>query len=313
VPFAPANGIEIAYEETGDAAAPVILLIMGLGASLTFWPDALVEGLASRGFRVVRFDNRDFGLSTKFDSAPPVDIPAAHVRLMKGEKVDAPYGLPDMAKDAIGLLDALGIDKAHIAGASMGGMIAQIIAADHQERVRSLVSIMSTSGDPKLPQGKPEAVAVLTLPQPPAEDRAANIEHGIRCQRAIGSSVTPSSEEELRDKVTRGYDRSNYFGGVPRQLLAVMTNGSRVELLKRIAVPTLVIHGTDDPLIPAEGGKDTAAHVEGAELMLVEGMGHDFPAPLIPMLVKSIAKHCRKADEAAASVLGRHRHSERGE
>jgi len=204
MPFVSANAIQIAYEETGDAGAPVILLIMGLGASLVFWPDALVAGLAKRGFRVVRLDNRDFGLSTKFVDAPPVDVSGAYARLMKGEKVDAPYGLPDMAEDAVGLLDALKIDKAHIVGASMGGMIAQIIAADHKERARSLVSIMSTSGDPKLPPGKPEALAILTIPPPPADDRAANIEHGVRCQRAIGSSVLPSSDAELRAKVKRG-------------------------------------------------------------------------------------------------------------
>jgi pimeloyl-ACP methyl ester carboxylesterase len=297
MPFAKANSIDLAYEETGAASAPVILLVMGLGAPLTFWPDAFVEGLACNGFRIIRFDNRDFGLSTKFDGVP-ADVEGAYVRLMRGETIDAPYGLPDMARDAIGLLDALRIGKAHIVGASMGGMIAQIIAADHESRVRSLVSIMSTSGDPNLPLGKPEAMAVLTVPPPPAEDRAANIEHGLRCQRAIGSPVLPASDAELRAKVERGYDRSNYYAGVPRQLLAVMADGSRVELLKRIKTPTLVIHGTNDPLTPPECGKDTAAHIPGAELMLVPGMGHDFPAPLIGMLVEAIASHCRKADEA---------------
>jgi pimeloyl-ACP methyl ester carboxylesterase len=301
MPFAKANAIEIAYETTGDPAAPVILLIMGLGASLVFWPDAFVDGLAARGFRLVRFDNRDFGLSAKFDGVT-ADIPGAFMRLMKGETIEAPYGLPDMARDAIGLLDALGIGKAHIVGASMGGMIGQIIAADYPERVRSLVSIMSTSGDPKLPQGKPEAVAVLTAPPPPAENRAANIEHGIRCQRAIGSPVLPTPEPELRAKVARGYDRSNYYAGVPRQLLAVLANGSRVDLLKRITTPTLVIHGTDDPLVPPEGGEDTAAHIPGAELMLVPGMGHDFPASLIDTLVKAVANHCWAANVGAPAA-----------
>ncbi|HEV3043306.1 MAG TPA: alpha/beta fold hydrolase [Roseiarcus sp.] len=297
--FAKANAIEIAYEDQGEAGAPVILLIMGLGASLIFWPDAFVDGLAARGFRVVRFDNRDFGLSTKFDGLA-ADVEGAYARRMKGEKIEAPYGLPDMAEDAIGLLDALHIDRAHIVGASMGGMIGQIIAADHKDRVKSLVSIMSTSGDPNLPQGKPEAMAVLTLPPPPAEDRAANIEHGVKCQRVIGSPVIPTSEAELRTRVARGYDRSNYYAGVPRQLVAVIANGSRVELLRRITTPTLVIHGTDDPLIPPEGGKDTAAHIPGADLMLVPGMGHDFPAPLIETLVGAIARHYRKAEAAGA-------------
>lgn len=298
MPFAQANGIDLAYEETGAAEAPAILLIMGLGAPLTFWPDAFVNGLAARGFRVIRFDNRDFGLSTKFDGVP-ADVQGAYLKLMRGETIAAPYDLPDMARDALGLLDALKIGKAHIVGASMGGMIAQIIAADHAERVRSLVSIMSTSGDPNLPHGKPEALAVLTAPPPPPEDRAANIEHGLKCQRAIGSLTLPASDADLRAKVAAGYDRSNYYAGVPRQLLAVLANGSRVPLLERIAAPTLVIHGSEDPLIPPEGGKDTAAHIKGAELLLLDGMGHDFPASLNGTLVEAIAAHCRKADQAA--------------
>jgi pimeloyl-ACP methyl ester carboxylesterase len=302
MPFAQANAIELAYEDKGASSAPAILLIMGLGAPLTFWPDDFVEGLVDRGFRVIRFDNRDFGLSTKFDGVP-ADVEAAIARLMRGETIDAPYGLPDMAKDAIGLLDALHIEKAHIVGASMGGMISQIIAAEYKGRVRSLVSIMSTSGDPSVPQGEPEALAVLTIPPPPAEDREANIVHGVKCQRAIGSSVLPASDEELRAKVARGYDRSNYYAGVPRQLLAVLANGSRVELLKRIASPTLVIHGTNDPLIPLEGGKDTAAHIPGAELLIIPGMGHDFPNSLLGVLVDAVAAHCRRADEAAAIAL----------
>jgi pimeloyl-ACP methyl ester carboxylesterase len=297
MPFAKANGIELAYEEAGDPAAPAVLLIMGLGASLTFWPDPFFHGLADRGFRVIRFDNRDFGLSTKFDGVR-ADLDGAYGKLIRGEKIEAPYGLPDMALDSVGLLDALDIDKAHIVGASMGGMIAQIIAADHRERVRSLVSIMSTSGDPRLPQGDPEALAVLTVKPPPAEDRAANIEHGLKCQRAIGSVSLPASDDELRIKVAKGYDRSNYFLGVPRQLLAVLANGIRVELLKRIAAPTLVIHGAEDRLIPPAAGEDTAAHIPGAELMLVDGMGHDFPTPLIGTLIEAVASHCRRADRA---------------
>jgi pimeloyl-ACP methyl ester carboxylesterase len=303
VPIAKANGIEIAYEETGDRAAPAMLLIMGLGAPLTYWPDAFVEGLARQGFRLVRFDNRDFGLSTKFGDAPPVDLPVAFARLLRGEKIQAPYGLPDMARDGIGLMDALGIDKAHIVGVSMGGMIGQIIAADYGSRVRSLTSIMSTSGDPSLPPGKPEAVAVLTMSPPPASDRAASIDYGVKCQRAIGSQSLPAPEADLRAKVARGFDRSDYFDGTPRQLLAVIVDGSRVELLKRIKTPTLVIHGTEDPLIPVEGGKDTASHIPGAELMLVPGMGHDFPAPLIGELVLAIAGRCRAADVALAASL----------
>ena len=303
MPFAKANGIEIAYEETGDRTRPAILLIMGLGAQLTFWPEPLYHGLAREGFRVIRFDNRDMGLSTKFDDAPPVDILAAYAKLLRGEKIASPYALDDMARDAIGLLDDLAIDQAHIVGASMGGMIAQLIAADHGARVRSLISIMSTSGEPHLPQGKPEALAVLSATPPPASDREANIVHGVKCQQAIGSASLPTPEADLRTKVARAFDRSNDFGGVPRQLLAVIAAGSRAEALGRIKAPTLVIHGTEDPLIPAEGGKDTAARIKGAQLMLVAGMGHDFPAPLIANLVTAIASHCRTADIARAQMF----------
>jgi pimeloyl-ACP methyl ester carboxylesterase len=300
VPIAKANGIEIAYEEVGDRKDPTILLIMGLGAQLTYWPEALCGGLARQGFRVIRFDNRDMGLSTKFDDAPPVDVQAAYMKLLRGEKIDAPYGLIDMAQDAVGLMDWLKIDKAHIVGASMGGMIGQIIAADHGERVKSLVSIMSTSGDPRLPPGKPEAVAVITTPPPPPSDREANIVHGVKCQQAIGSTTLPTPEADLRAKVAFAFDRSNYFGGVPRQILAVLVDGSRVDRLRKIAAPTLVIHGTEDPLVTVEGGKDTAAHIRGAELMLIPGMGHDFPALLIGKIVAAIAAHCRAAEAEVA-------------
>jgi pimeloyl-ACP methyl ester carboxylesterase len=298
MPFAKANGIDLFYEEAGDKSAPVIVLIMGLGAPLTFWPEPFVDALVARDFRVLRFDNRDFGLSTKFHAAT-VNVEDAYVRMVTGQKIASPYTLEDMAKDVIGLLDALGIDKAHIVGASMGGMIGQIIAADHADRVLSLTSVMSTSGDPGLPQGKPEALAVLNAAPPAPDDRAANIEHGLRCQRAIGSSILPSSDEALRAKVAEGYDRSNDYTGAPRQLVAVMANGSRVALLKRIGKPTLVIHGMADPLIPREGGEDTARHISGAELMLVEGMGHDLPEPLIDELAEAVAVHCRRASAAA--------------
>ena len=300
MPIAKANGIDIAYEETGDRAGPPFLLIMGLGAQLTYWPEALHAGLARQGFRVIRFDNRDMGLSTKFEDAPPVDVTEAYMKRLRGEEFSAPYRLGDMARDAIGLMDWLKIDKAHIVGASMGGMIGQIIAAEYGPRVRSLTSIMSTSGDPSLPQGKPEAVAVLTATPPPPSDREANIVHGVKCLQAIGSQTLPTPEADLRAKVAFAFDRSNYFGGVPRQLVAVIAEGSRVERLQRIAAPTLVIHGTEDPLVPVEGGKDTAAHIRGAELMLVQGMGHDFPAPLIGKIVTAIAAHCRAADAEAA-------------
>jgi pimeloyl-ACP methyl ester carboxylesterase len=290
--------MELFYDEIGNRSAPPILLIMGLGGQMIEWPETFCEGLSKRGYRVVRFDNRDAGLSTKFDKAAPVDIAAAFARAASGEPIEAPYVLNDMAHDAVGLLDALGIERAHIVGASMGGMIAQIIAAEHKERVRSLVSIMSTSGGPNLPQGKPEAMALLAAPLPPPEAREARIEFGIRFWQTVGSPGYPTPEATLRAKVTRAIERSSYVAGRPRQLVAIVADGSRVERLKRIVAPTLIIHGVDDPLVPVEHGKDTARNIPGAKLMIEAGMGHDLPEALIPTLVEAIAAHCDAADAA---------------
>ncbi|HXW20185.1 MAG TPA: alpha/beta hydrolase [Roseiarcus sp.] len=299
MPLAHANGIDIFYDEIGDKKAPALLLIMGFATQLIGWPDPFCGRLADRGFHVIRFDNRDIGLSTKIENAPRVDLLAAFANAVAGRPVAAPYNLADMAKDALGLIDALGLDKAHVVGASMGGMIAQIIAAKHGGRVRSLTSIMSTSGDPKLEPPRPEAGAALTASRPPRDDREASIQFGANGWRVIGSPSYPTPEAELRTEVARAYDRSNYFAGLPRQLAAVLATGSRVELLKTIRVPTLVLHGADDPLIPVAGGKDTARHIPGAKLKIIPGWGHDLPTALIPTLVEAIATHCEGADRAA--------------
>src|SRR6516165_1232136 len=193
MPIVAANGINIAYDEVGDAKAPVILLIMGLGTQMIAWPEAFCLAIAQRGFRVVRFDNRDIGLSTKFDAAAPIDLAAAFARAMAGKSVDAPYTLDDMVADTIGLMDALGIGNAHVVGASMGGMIAQIIAARYANRTRSLTSIMSSSGDPGLPPGKPEAISVLLAPRPHPDDRESVIKAGMTILRVIGSPRFPTS------------------------------------------------------------------------------------------------------------------------
>ena len=298
MPIASANSIKLFYDEVGDPSAPVILLIMGLGGQMIEWPETFCEGLSKRGFRVVRFDNRDAGLSTKFDSAAPVDVAAVFARAASGQPIEAPYVLNDMASDSIGLLDALGIERAHIVGASMGGMIAQIMAAEHNERVRNSVSIMSTSGGPNLPRGKPEIMALLVAPLPPPEARETRIQFGIKFWQTVGSPRYPTPEATLRAKVTRGIERSSYVEGRPRQLVAVVADGSRVERLKRIVAPTLVIHGADDPLVPIENGKDTARNIPGAKLMIEAGMGHDLPEALIPTLVEAIAAHCQAADAA---------------
>jgi len=203
MPLASANGIEIFYDDVGDPNAPALLLIMGLATQMIGWPEAFCGRLADRGFRVIRFDNRDIGLTTKIENAPKVDIPAAFLRALAGLPVPAPYNLDDMAKDAIGLMDALGVARAHVVGASMGGMIAQIMAAKHGARTRSLVSIMSTSGDPKLPQAKPAVAAMMTATRPPGSDREASIQYGMNVYRVIGSPGCPTPEPELRQGRTR--------------------------------------------------------------------------------------------------------------
>jgi pimeloyl-ACP methyl ester carboxylesterase len=301
MPLVRANGIEIFYDEVGDPKATTLLLIMGLGTQMVGWPEAFCGRLADRGFRVVRFDNRDVGLSTKIENAPKIDIAATLLRGLAGQRVEAPYDLDDMAMDAIGLMDALGLAKAHVIGASMGGMIAQIIASKHRERARSLVSIMSSSGDPKLPQAKPAAAALLVAPRPSLGDREASIQFGMNVYRVIGSPGYPTPEPELRAKIERFVDRSVYPAGSVRHLLAVLTSGSRVDLLKTIRLPALVLHGADDPLIPVEAGRDTARHIPGAILKIIAGWGHDIPTALIPPLVEAIAGHCENADRGAAN------------
>lgn len=289
-----ANGIEIEYETAGNRNDPALLLVMGLGAQLTIWPDALVDGLARQGFFVIRFDNRDTGLSTDFGSWGIPNIPEAIGKVMKGEKVDAPYLLKDMAADAVGLLDALGIDKAHMVGASMGGMIVQIVAGQFADRTRSMVSIYSTSGRPGLPPGKPEALAMLTL-QPEGPAREQRIAHSMKLRRVIAGSGYPIPEAELRAFVEKNVDRRWYPEGSARQYLSVIASGDRVELLKTIKVPTLVLHGEEDPLLPVECGRDVARLVPGAEIETYSGWGHDFPGQMIPTLVDRIAGFCKAA------------------
>ncbi|MDB5486624.1 MAG: alpha/beta hydrolase [Reyranella sp.] len=287
-----ANGIEIEYETFGSKKDPALLLIMGLGAQLTLWPDSLCEGLAAKGFFVVRYDNRDVGLSTDFDKSGVPDLMGAFGKLMKGQKVDAPYLLTDMADDAVGLLDALDIDRAHMVGASMGGMIAQVIAAMYPERTRSLVSIMSTSGRMGLPMGKPEALAMLSA-QPAGLAREQLVAHGIKLRTVIGSPGFPSDPAIVRTLVERNIDRRYYPPGAARQYLAIMASGPRVDLLKTVKVPTLVLHGDDDPLLPVECGRDVASLVPGARIETYPGWGHDVPEQMVPKLVESLSSFCK--------------------
>lgn len=291
-----ANGIEIDAEEFGERTGAPLLLIRGLGTQRTAWPDAFLAALADRGHRVITFDNRDVGLSTKFHQPEVIDIAEAIGRALRGEPIDAPYRIDDMALDAVGLLDALELETAHVAGISMGGMIAQVMAARRGERLRSLISIMSSSGAPGLPGPSPEAAAALmSRPEDPS-DRESVIRHTVETEKVFGSPGYPPEDSYLRAMAERAYDRCYCPEGVNRQMLAVLAAGGRSDLLKAIRVPTLVIHGADDPLIPVEAGIDTARRIPGAELQLVPGMGHDVAPGLVPTLVEAIAGHAAAAE-----------------
>jgi pimeloyl-ACP methyl ester carboxylesterase len=286
-----ANAIDIEYEAIGPRDGQPMVLIMGLGMQLTAWPDDFCQGLASRGFRVIRFDNRDTGLSTKMPAIGPIKATAMLAGATLRLPVRARYGLDDMARDAIGLMDALEINRAHIVGASMGGMIAQIVAADYPERVKSMVSLMSTSGRPTLPGPSPRVLQNLLRPRP-RRDAARGIAQTIEFLRVIGSPGYPTSDSELRAKVERAVRRRHHPDGWTRHLIAVQAARSRVRALRRIRAPTLVMHGADDPLIRVAAGRDTAANIPGARLKIIPGWGHDLPTTLLPTLVAEIADHC---------------------
>ncbi|HCR13994.1 alpha/beta fold hydrolase [Solidesulfovibrio sp.] len=289
---ATANGIRIEYETFGDAASPALLLIAGNGAQLLFWDAAFCRSLADNGLRVIRFDNRDAGLSSKFDAAGVPDIMATIQAAMAGQPVRAAYTLNDMADDAVGLLDALGIAKAHVCGASMGGMIAQVVAYRHPQRVRSLTSIMSNTGNPTAPQGKPEAIAAVVAPPPTGRD--AYVAHNLAVWRKIWSPGFPFEEARARAFLEQSYDRSFCPGGMARQNVAVIACGDRKPSLATIKAPTLVIHGADDPLIPFDAGKETAQVVPGARLMRIAGMGHDMPTGTWPEIVAAMVALSRQ-------------------
>ena len=292
MPKATANGIEIFYDEQGPSDAPPMLLIMGFGAQLTLWPDELVDALVGHGFRVIRYDNRDVGLSQKFDGVKAPGVIKMTLLAKLGMTPRTPYTLADMADDGAGLLDALGIDRAHIVGGSMGGMIAQHFAARHAERCLSLTSIFSTTGNPKLPQAKPEAMKAL-ITRPANNDEETLVEHGVMLARTIGSPGYPAPEDRLRERTRASVQRSFYPEGSTRHLSAIVADGDRRAMLKGIGVPTLVLHGEDDPLVPCAGGRDTAATIPGAQLKTIPGWGHDLPLELVDEIADAIAAHAR--------------------
>jgi pimeloyl-ACP methyl ester carboxylesterase len=292
--LARANGIELCYEIFGDADAEPMLLIMGLGAQMIHWDDDFCAQLAARGFRVIRFDNRDIGKSSRLSGGKRLG--AVELLKLKFLKIPvaAPYTLRDMAEDVIGLMDALGIASAHLVGASMGGMIAQEIAISFPQRVRSLTSIMSTTGNPKLPPPTREATAVLMAPPPASKE-----EYFVRFAqtwKVLRAGSFPQDEALDRARAERSYARGLNPEGVGRQLRAILASGSRKQRLGSVRAPTLVIHGTRDPLVPPEGGKDTAASIPGAKLLMVEGMGHALPIPMWPPIIDAIDAHAHAAN-----------------
>ncbi len=288
MPAIEANGISIEYVLEGDQEAPTVLLVMGLGAQLTAWTDEFRGAFLNAGFQVLSFDNRDIGLSTHFDDAGIPDVTSS----------ESPYSISDMAQDAASLMDVLGIEDAHVIGASMGGMIVQRFAAEHPEKVRSLTPIMTNTGDPSLPPAKPEIMALLAAPV--ENDREKIIESGIERGKIIGSSGYPVSDDIRRERGAATYDRSFHPAGQARQMAAIRTDGSRRQICKTIKAPTLVVHGDIDPLVPVAGGEDVAAHIPGAELLIVEGMGHDLAPGAV--VWEPIIAHISKADASLSAA-----------
>ena len=294
-----ANGIRIEYEEFGNPGDPAVVLIMGYGAQMVVWPEAFCRALAEQSLRVIRFDNRDAGLSTHLDGVKAPGMLRCMFGPRLGLRPSVPYSLDDMAMDTLGLMDALDINRAHVVGASMGGMIAQIIAAKHPDRVASLTSIMSTSGNRKLPGPRPKVLRHAVFKNRKNFTREQTIEYLIEFFQMNASPAYPITLEERRERITAWLNRSFDPAGTARQFAAMATTPDRTELLGTIKIPTLVIHGAEDPLIPAECGRHTAQCIRNADLHVIPGMGHDLPEQLIPQLAGLIASHCAAADNAS--------------
>ena len=292
-----ANGIDIAYEDFGVANDPVLLLVQGLGMPLSAWPPILIESLVAEGFRVIVFDNRDIGRSQRLDELTKPNMLVQTLRSKFGMKVAAPYRLTDMMRDAVGLLDGLDIESAHVVGVSMGGMIAQILALREPQRVRSLTSIMSTTNDRKLP-GPTRAVTKHIMRGPKAPTAQARFDYHWQLWRLLGSPAYPLADEELDRFLKRVFARGMTAAGAARQTLAILAAKARTTTLGGLDTPTLIIHGDADPLIPIECGIATAKAIPGARMMTLAGMGHDLPEALVPRLTRSIVQHVRAAELA---------------
>jgi len=291
MPKAKVNGIIIEYETIGDPNLKPLLLIAGLGSQLLAWSDDICEEFVESGFFVIRYDNRDVGLSSKFGEAGIPDMMEIAAAYTQGKKPNLPYTLEDMADDAVGLLSALNIDKAHICGASMGGMIAQIIAYTHPQRVLSLNIIMSTTGNPSLPKGKPEIMTKFFAPVP--SERDAYIEEMVKRDRLITGSYA-YDEEKGSEYRTKEYDRSYYSDGIARQMAAMAVPGNIQPKISAIKAPTLVIHGNEDPFNSIEAAKEIASTIPVAELLILNGMGHSFSKELIPHIINAIVENSEK-------------------
>ncbi|MFN8216856.1 MAG: alpha/beta hydrolase [Solirubrobacterales bacterium] len=294
--MAPANGIELAYQEMGDPGAEAVILIMGLATQMIAWDEELCALIADRGYRVVRFDNRDIGRSTLIKEA---GVPS-RIDMLTGRRATAPYLLRDMARDTVGLMDHLGIEAGHLVGASMGGMIAQQTAIEYPERTRSLVSIMATTGNRWT--GLPSFKAFAVLLGTPPLNREAVVERAVKTFRVIGSPGFPFEEDHVRELAGRSYDRGHSSAGIARQLHAIVASGDRTKALHQLDLPATVIHGDSDHLVRPAGGRATAKAIPGARLRMVEGMGHDLPRPLWPEFAEEIAATAARAGEGAAQA-----------
>ena len=294
-----ANNIDIEVEDSAQRdpsfkSKPTVLLIMGLGMQLVAWPPEMVQAIEQAGYRVVRFDNRDIGLSTHFDALGTPNLLWASLKFKLGLVPAAPYSLSDMAQDALGVLDALGIAQAHVVGVSMGGMIAQRVAIAAPQRILSLTSIMSTSGARGLPSPRPEVLRAM-LTRPNGSSQQAVVDHSVRLFQAIGSPAYPTPEAELRTRVAAALQRSFHPAGTLRQMVAIAADVTRAALLSRITSPTLVVHGKADPLVPYPCGEDTARRIPNAKLVAIDGMGHDLPPEPVRQIMAALIPHLRAA------------------